>query len=102
MKEVDLAFVLDANSRNSASAFKQMKDIVQSIIDKYGQKKIRYAIVTYGATPEIKVKFDSRFNSDEDLKKMIAALPSIDGGSMDKAVEKARKLFEVFDIDVNW
>jgi hypothetical protein len=93
--EVDLAFAITANAPDSTSTFRQMKKIMQSIIEKYGRGKIRYAVITFGNTPETKVDFNANFANDQALINLINALPKSSGASLDKAMEEARKLFKV-------
>lgn len=93
--ETDLAFAITANAPDSTRTFRQMKNILQSIIQKYGRGKIRYAVITFGNTPEVKVDFNSNFASDQALVNLLNALPKTSGASLDKAMEEARKLFKV-------
>ena len=78
---VDLAVAISSTALNSNKNFQLMKDIVKSIIDKYGSSKIKYGMIIFGPTARINLKFSESFSTNNELKKFINALPRVDGNS---------------------
>ena len=96
MPEIDLAFGLSATAVNKEENFKKMKDIISGIVDKYGQGKIRYAVINIGKIPEsLVLEFSDDFPTDDSLKKYLTEVRlSIDPPFLDKALDAAKRLFD--------
>ena len=94
--EIDLAFGLSATAVNKEENFKKMKDIISGIVDKYGQGKIRYAVINIGKIPEsLVLEFSDDFPTDDSLKKYLTEVRlSIDPPFLDKALDAAKRLFD--------
>ena len=73
-----------------------MKGIIKEVISKYGQGKMRYAVINIGKIPEaVDLNFREEFPSDESLKRYIEKMQmSTDTPYLDKALKKAKLLFE--------
>ena len=92
--EIDLAFALSVTAIDSVNNFRQMKSIINYIITRYGQDKIRYSVIIFGGAARIHVRFQDMFSDDDRLAAYISALPKVDGGPrLDGALVEARKLF---------
>ena len=65
------------------------------MIDRYGKSDIRYSFILFGDEPSERVRFtESERYSIDILKDRIDRLSRISGASLDKALDKARKMFE--------
>ena len=72
-----------------------MKDIIRKVIDKFGQGKIRYSVITFGSVPSVRLRFTNSFPNDADLKRVLDNIPQTQGNAaLDKALEEAKKLFD--------
>ena len=92
---VDLAFALSATSLDASETFKLMKDTVASFADMYGMSKINYALITYGRASKIWFDLQSQPSDVDALVKMLNRTFRETGVvALDKAIEKARKLFD--------
>ena len=59
--DIDLAFGLSATAASKEGNYKKMKDILKDVVSKYGQGKIRYAIINIGKIPEsVTLKFSNQ------------------------------------------
>lgn len=95
--EVDIAFAIQASTANAEGTFSQIRDTIKTIIDRYGTKKIHYAIIVYADTATTKLNFGERdqLSSDDALKQVIDSIPRAPGEpAVEKALEEAKKLFE--------
>jgi hypothetical protein len=93
--ELDLAFAVSATAANADNTFAQMKETINSIVEKYGSNKIHYGFIVFGSTASIKVNLGEEFPSDEKLKNFIASTPRTRGRpSLDNALNEAKTLFE--------
>lgn len=71
-----------------------MKDVIKNIIDKFGQGKIRYSVLTFGATPSMYLNFSKTFPSDEGLKRHLNNIPHTPGqASLHLVLQDAKKIF---------
>lgn len=95
LPEINLGFAISARAAAAYSNFKKMKDTIRNIIDKFGQGKIRYSVITFGTTPSVYLNFSESFPSDDDLTRHLNNVPLTQGqASLDKALEEAKKLFD--------
>lgn len=52
---MDLVFALSATGFQRSQTFKQMKDLVKAMIDKYKIGKVKYGLIIFGASAATKV-----------------------------------------------
>lgn len=92
---VDIVFALSATAAASNTNFKQMKTVINSIIDHYGRGRILYSVVVYGKDSQIQVKFTEQFITDERLKNYILSMsPKTGGSNVLEAFQDGKRLFE--------
>lgn len=92
--EIDLAFALSATAFDAAGNFRRMKEIVNYIIRRYGQDKIRYSVLIFGQGARIRIGFQDLIPNSDRLAAYISTLSKYRGGPrMDLALAEARKLF---------
>ncbi|KAJ7393300.1 hypothetical protein OS493_006269 [Desmophyllum pertusum] len=92
--KVDLGFAIGVASRDASNTLQHMKDIIKSIVDKYGTDKVHYGLITFDNKASIKIPFSSRIDSAASLKSLIDSVPVTTGGpAVDKALEAAITLF---------
>ena len=92
--ETDIGFAISANAADSSTSFKKMKDTINSVIEKYGQARIRYSVIVFGSSPSVKVSFSDLHPSDLGLMSFVAALPRSRGSNLAKTLEEVKNLFE--------
>lgn len=92
--ETDLIFALSANAAKDHENFQQMKDIIETMIDKYGTSRLQYAVITFGNVPRTAISFNGASRGDEALKRLVNSIRKSSGGRLDKALEEAKLLFE--------
>lgn len=93
--ELDLAFAISASASNADETFNKMKEVINSIIDKYGSGRIHYGFVVFGTNAFSKVNFGDIYPSDEQLKNTVSSVPRPTGSpSLDKLLTKAKDLFD--------
>ena len=91
--EVDVIFAISANAQlNELANFRQMKDIINAMIDKYGRGDIMYAVIVYGEEPSRLVRFTTNFDSDEALMDYITKMRKGRGASLTKALQLAQEV----------
>ena len=79
---------------DSDRTFRQMQDIIKSVMDKYPTSNIFYSVLSFGDPPVVHINFDDKL-SDEDRKRAIDSIDKTTGeASLDKALETARGLFK--------
>lgn len=97
--KIDLTFAISATSGRSYSTFPLMKNTINSIINTYGTDAIHYSIIVYGSDATIQRDFADQIPDAESLKRLVSALPASRGGSStDKALEKAKQVYEGFGV----
>ena len=92
--ELDLLFALSANALKERDNFQQMKDIIKSMIDRYGTSSIQYAVITFGYFPITRISFNTPFSDDEALKRLVDSVRKSSGALLDRALEGAKSFFE--------
>ena len=90
--KVDLGFAISATAVDEKENFQQMKDVIKSMIDKYGRGDVLYAVIVFGEEPSIKVRFNSNFVTDEVLKGFINTMGKTPGASLSKALMQAKEV----------
>lgn len=93
LPDIDLAFALGAASLRSTRNFQEMKKIINEIIDEYGTYKFRYAVLTFGDKSIVKLKFDTKYPTDTELKRAIEFISKSGGGvDIERALKESRNL----------
>ena len=91
-----MIFAVSANAQlNELANFRQMKDIINAMIDKYGRGNIMYAVIVYGEEPSRLVRFTTNFDSDEALMGYISKMRKGRGASLTKALQLAKEVHNV-------
>lgn len=93
LPEIDMIFAVSATAQlDGDENYKQMKKIINAMIDKYGTGDILYAVIVYGEEPTLEVSFKTTFPSDEALTDIVSAMRSASGASLSKALQLAREV----------
>ena len=91
---MDLAFVISNTAVEQDKKFEKMKDIIKGTADKFGLFRVRYSLITFGETPDVKIRFDNVFDTEEELGKLINNVKKgLGDAALHKALEEARYLF---------
>lgn len=69
-----------------------MKDTITEIIREYGLGKIRYGLIVFGDTANIKIQF-SDHNKIDNLLQYLAVIPKRSGAALDEMLKEAERLF---------
>ena len=92
---MDLLFAISTTATESDANMVFIKNVIYKIIDKYGIRKIKYSLLTFGLEPFVHFKFN--FISDE-VNRLKTAIEKSkmksSGSSLEKAMEGAKKVFE--------
>ena len=92
--ELDLLFALSANAVKDGENFQQMKDIIKSMIDRYGTFSIQYAVITFGNVPITRISFNAAFLDEQALKSLVDSVQKSSGALLDSALTEAKNFFE--------
>ena len=93
--DMDLLFAISTTATDSEENLAYVKEIMNKIIAKYGIKKIKYSLLTFGQEPFIHFKFN--FISDDVTRLKLAIERSkmkSSGASLEKAMEESKKVFD--------
>lgn len=91
---MDLAFVISTTAVDQEKNFEKTKEIIKGTVEKFGLNRVRYSLITFGATPDVKIRFDNVFDTEEELGKFVDNVKKAIGeAALDKALEEARYLF---------
>ena len=97
---MDLLVAISSTATESEDNLVYSKEVIYKIIEKYGIRKVKYSLLTFGKEPHVYFKFNSIFDDVDRLKL------AIDGGkmrssgvSLQTTMEKAK---EVFDEAEGW
>ena len=91
--QINLGFAISVTSLDSDRTFRQMQDIIKSVVDNYPTANIFYSVLSFGDPPVVHINFDDEL-SDEDRKRAIDSITKTTGtASLGKALETARDLF---------
>ena len=74
--------------------FTLMKETISSVIEQYGQSRLRYSVIVFGSTPTIKVSFSDLFANKDQLKTLVAAVPRSRGSNLAKTLQEAKNMFQ--------
>lgn len=92
---VDIIFAVSATGKNPDKTFTLMKNSINHVIDKYGVGSAKYGLIVFGDSAVPKVSFSDDFTNSDDLQRHIETVPrSSLGPSYDKALEKAKIMFQ--------
>lgn len=87
-------FALSAVASQAEETFAKIKTAVNEVIDTFGTKKLRYAVLVYGSTPTTGATFANDFPDVKSIKQVINNLPRKSGGpAIDRAMVEVRRLF---------
>ena len=93
---MDLLFAISTTATDSKENFAYTQEVIYKIIEKYGNRKIKYSLLTFGQKAYVHFKFN--FISDEvnRLKNAISRskMKDLSGVSLQDAMEEAREVFE--------
>lgn len=93
--KIDLAFALSADSNDASKIFRLMQDTIKSVVTKYGITDIRYSIITFGQTANVRLLFGALLSDPNQLKRIVDNIPRDVGiPVLDKALEKGREVFK--------
>lgn len=97
---MDLLFAISTTATESEDNLVYSKEVIYKIIEKYGIKKIKYSLLTFGQEPFVHFKFDSISDDVNGLKLAIdGGKMKSSGASLQKAMERSK---EVFDEAEGW
>jgi len=98
--EMDLLLAISTTAIESKDNLLYSKEVIYKIIEKYGIRKIKYSLLTFGQEPYVYFKFNSTFDDADRLKLAIDRSDmKSSGASLQKAMEKSK---EVFDEAEGW
>ena len=92
---MDLLFAISTSATDSEENLAYSKDVIYKIIEKYGIRKLKYSLLTFGEEAFVHFKFG--FISDEVNRLKLAIERSkmeSSGASLEKAMERSREVFE--------
>lgn len=90
--KIDLAVIMGALSNPTLNT---MKNATKVIIDKYGTKDARYALITSGREASTKIDFTDDYKNTEDFKNAINAVQRPEGTpDLKEALDQAKKVFD--------
>lgn len=91
---VDLGFALSASASDASKNFAKMKSVINSIIDQYSIRRIKYGVVVYGNNAKTVIDFQQVFSKEDDLKQYLSTVtPAAVGSSLDKGLAEGEQLF---------
>ena len=92
---MDLLFAISTTATESEENLVYSKKVIYKIVEKYGIKKIKYSLLTFGQEPYVHFKFNF---VPRDVNALKAAIEKgqmeSSGASLQNALEKSRELFE--------
>lgn len=92
--EMDLAFVISTTAVDQDKNFEKTKEIIKETVEKFGLHRVRYSLIAFGATPDVRIRFDNVFDTEEELGKLVDNVKKAMGdAALDKALEEARYLY---------
>ena len=91
---MDLAFVISTTAVDKDKNLEATKEIIKKTVQTFGLSRVRYSLITFGAIPVVKIRFDNVFASEEDLVKIVDNVKKdVGAASLEKALEETRYLF---------
>lgn len=96
MPEINLAFVISTTAVDQDENLEEVKEIIKGTVEKFGLIRVRYSLVTYGASPEVKIRFDNVFDTEEEFGVIVDGVKKgVGSAALNKALEEVRYLFAV-------
>ena len=86
--------MISATATRSTENFEKMKQIVNSIVERYGTFNISYSVIVFGRTPTVHWRLGGSFPDDRSLQNIINNAQKSSGASLDNALEEAKKVLE--------
>lgn len=87
-------FALSAVASRADQTYSKIKMVVKEVIETFGTKKLRYAVIIYGRTPTVEVTFNEQYPDVSSLKRIVDSLPRKSGGpELHQALVQVRNLF---------
>lgn len=72
-----------------------MQQTVQAISDKYGSRKVRISLVTFGTPPVVVFDFNTTIPDKESLAKELAKVTKLSSNpDLQAAIKKAEEIFD--------
>ena len=88
-----MIFAISSTSQlDEGGNFKQMKEIINAMIDKHGRGDILYSVIVYGEEPTRVVSFKMSFETNEALMDVISKMGNIPGASLNKVLRLAKEV----------
>lgn len=96
MPLVDIGFAINAVSIDSDFIFTLMKRIINTIIDRYGVKQVKFSVISYGSKVATRFTFDDpkQLNHEELIKAVNETNSTTGTPDLEKALDRAKILFE--------
>ena len=94
IQDVDVVFAISATARDYRRTFSVMKGVMKSIFDQLGVESIRPAIIVYGDSASVRLRFDEEITDIDELKRRIDNLPRNTGTpDLNAALKMAQVVF---------
>lgn len=92
---MDILFAVSATSSNASVTFPLMKNAIKDIVNNYGTRRIRYAMLVFAATTKKPFTFNDKLNKNEILSKIDdAKRETAKPVNLATGVAEARSMFE--------
>lgn len=92
---MDLLFAISTTATESNANMLYTKEVIYKIIEKYGIRKIKYSLLTFGEEPLVHFKFNFIPDEVSRLKEAIEkSKMQSSGSSLQKAMEGAKGVFD--------
>ena len=92
---LDLGFAISASAQDADKTFKLMKETIQSIVERYKESKIRFALLTFGVVVSREVNFTVDLPDHEELRKALEVASQPPGEpDLQIALEEAKMMFK--------
>ena len=91
--EVDLAFAISANAVQSDANFQKMKNVINEIVEMFGQERIHYSVIVFGSVPDVIIQFNDYFPTDVLLKTLRSVERAV-GSALLPTLQKAQEIFK--------
>ena len=92
---LDLGIAISATGQDADKSFMQMKEAINSIVERYESSKIRYALLSFGTTVTKHVEFTRDLPDADTVRKSLGQLKQPAGEpNLQKALEEAKLMFD--------
>ena len=79
----------------SQKNLQKMKEVIKSMIEKYGMYKVHMSVITYGSEAVTNLNFTKKFSSEKKLHEFIHSIRQPSGDPLlDKALRDVRTVFQ--------